>query len=241
MTLPYCGNPPLPSELLTRWNLGPGLLCALLLCAGGHVLLTRGAYRKSATCGWIVAALAFASPLCALSVSLFSARVGQHMILTLIAAPLIGIAIPRTPWRGSIWWSALAFTVALWVWHMPAPYEATFRSTLVYWAMHATLFGSAIWLWHDVLNHDSEETMRVLAAGTFVSIQMGLLGAILTLSSHAMFAWHYFTTQAWGLTPLADQQLGGTLMWVPGSLFFLASAMRSLLLLGGMLDRTVRP
>ena len=124
---------------------------------------------------------------------------------------------------------------------MPAPYDLTFHSTAAYWAMHVTLFGSAIWLWHDILRHDARDTLGVLAAGTFVSIQMGLLGAVLTLSSHAMFAWHYVTTQAWGLTPLADQQLGGTLMWVPGSLFFLASAMRSLLQLRGALDRPVLP
>ena len=37
--------------------------------------------------GWLVAAAAFTSPLCALSVSLFSARIAQHMILVLIAAP----------------------------------------------------------------------------------------------------------------------------------------------------------
>jgi putative membrane protein len=32
----------------------------------------------------------------------------------------------------------------------------------------------------------------------------------------------------WGLSPLQDQQLGGTLMWVPGLLLFLWVGVRSL-------------
>ena len=39
--------------------------------------------------GWLLLSLAFISPLCNLSVALFSARVAQHMAITLIAAPLI--------------------------------------------------------------------------------------------------------------------------------------------------------
>ncbi len=43
-----------------------------------------------------------------------------------------------------------------------------------------------------------------------------------------MFLRHLTTTQVWGLSPLRDQQLGGTLMWVPGIVLFLFAALRSL-------------
>ena len=237
-TIPYCGAPPLPGALLARWKGDPVLIAALALLAGLHVWRSAGPARREAALGWAIAALAFLSPLCALSVSLFSARVGQHMVLVLLAAPLIGKALPRGSWRASPWWSAAAFAAALWSWHMPAPYAATFRSDAVYWAMHLTLFGSAIWLWRDLLNHDPDQTLTVLAAGTAASMQMGFLGAILTLSSHPLFLWHLGLTSAWGLTPLEDQQLGGALMWVPGGVFFLAAAMRSLMLLR---SATARP
>lgn len=236
--IPYCGAPPIPDSLLQRWNGDPRLIAALLFVAVFHFLNSKGTARREAASGWAIAAFAFLSPLCALSVSLFSARVGQHMVLVLLAAPLIGKALPRGRWRGSLWWSVAAFAVALWVWHMPAPYAATFRSDSVYWAMHLTLFGSAIWLWRDLLNHEPDETLPVLAAGTVASMQMGFLGAILTLSSHPLFLWHLSLTGAWGLTPLQDQQLGGALMWVPGGVFFLAAAIRSLLLLGHTIDRS---
>lgn len=228
MAIPYCGAPPIPGALAGRWNLDPVLIAALLALSTFHVLSIPRRQRRMALIGWTVAAIALMSPLCALSVSLFSARVGQHMVLVLAAAPLIGQTLPRGRWQPSPWWSAAAFTAALWVWHMPAPYEATFRSTAVYWAMHATLFGSAVWLWHDLLNHPPEETLSTLGAGTAASMQMGLLGAVLSLSSHAFFPWHYGTTAAWGFSPVEDQQLGGAIMWVPSGVLFLWAAVRSL-------------
>src|SRR5215470_7508949 len=104
---PYCGLPPLPADLLHRFNLDPPLILALLACSLGHLLvLPRGRERVMATAGWTIVALAFISPLCALSVSLFSARVAQHMILILLAAPLIAGAGPgpqTDQTRGPLW------------------------------------------------------------------------------------------------------------------------------------------
>ncbi len=59
-------------------------------------------------------------------------------------------------------------------------------------------------------------------------MQMGLLGAVLTFAGHPLFLQHLTTAQVWGLSPLRDQQLGGTLMWVPGIVLFLFAALRSL-------------
>jgi putative membrane protein len=44
--------------------------------------------------GWTIAALALISPLCNLSVALFSARVGQHSGLSLVAAPRVALGRP---------------------------------------------------------------------------------------------------------------------------------------------------
>jgi putative membrane protein len=226
----------MPGALLDRWNSDPVLIAALIALAAFH-LWRVPERRAAASLGWAVAALAFLSPLCALSVSLFSARVGQHMILILVAAPLIGGALPRGGPRGLLWPSVAAFAVSLWLWHMPVPYDATLRSVPLYWAMHVSLFGSAIWLWRQLFGHRPEEGFAALAAGTVASVQMGLLGAVIALSGHPLFLWHLSLTGAWGLSPLADQQLGGILMWVPGCLFFLWAAMRSLVVLWAALEQ----
>ena len=240
LQLPYCGSPPAPGELLARFNLDPILIVGLLALAALHLARlrrTRPQLQLAGSMGWAVAAAALISPLCALSVSLFAARVGQHMILLLIAAPLIARAWPRTHARAALpggidwqlWTPAVTFFLALWFWHMPDPYDATFRSTSVYWSMHVTLFGSAILLWRALLHHDPEQTAEVIAIGALTSMHMSLLGAVLTFAGRPLFAWHILAmTSRWGLTPLQDQQLGGVFMWVPGMLLFAWLAVRAL-------------
>jgi len=223
--VPYCGLPPGPEELALRWNLDPVLMVALAGVLAVYLWRARRAPRAriAAFCGgWTVAAVALISPLCALSVALFSARIGQHMILTLVAAPLIALALPLER-RAHPLLAALTFTLLLWFWHAPAPYAATFASPVIYWLMHLTLIGSAIWLWAELL--DPRPAATRLAAAAISMIQMGFLGALLTLAPRALYAPHQLTTAAWGLTPLQDQQLGGALMWAPGGLVFLAVAL----------------
>jgi putative membrane protein len=228
----YCGAPPFPGELLYRFNLDPVLIAVLTLLTLAHCVLVPGRRAKwYALCGWLAAAAAFISPLCALSVSLFSARIAQHMILLLIAAPLIALAWPkplvqRSGWAA--WTTAATFFVALWFWHMPVPYDATFTSSFLYWLMHVTLFGSGIALWRELLHHRRSRTGEILLISTLSSMQMGLLGALLTLAARPLFLAHLSTTASWGYTPLQDQQLGGILMWVPGILLFLWVGLRAI-------------
>jgi putative membrane protein len=184
-----------------------------------------------------LAAAALVSPLCALSVSLFAARITQHMLLLLVAAPFIALALPNARVsRSRLGILTGIFFGALWFWHMPTPYDATFTSTALYWVMHVTLFGSAILLWRELLQHRPEDTGAVLFCGLLTSMQMSLLGALLTLAGHPQFSVHFATALLWGFTPLQDQQLGGTIMWVPGIALFLWAALRSLRRLWAMLE-----
>jgi len=244
--LPYCGSAPLPGDLLVRFNLDPIVILSLLLACGWQLWAIRscgvGARQRQlyTLAGWLTAAVAFLSPICALSVALFSARVAQHMILILAAAPLIAMGLPQSSSSRStwcLWLGAAAFFLGLWYWHMPIPYDSTFASVRIYWAMHVTLFGSAIILWRELLNHPPQWSGQVLAAGSLTFLHMGLLGAVLTLADRPLFLWHLTTTQAWGLSPLQDQQLGGSIMWVPAIALFLWTTLRSLSRLCVSLER----
>jgi putative membrane protein len=247
-TIPYCGGPPGPADLFSRWLLDPWLIAALVAAC---VLHTRagGSRRERAVAlaGWGITAAALISPLCALSVSLFSARVTQHMILILVAAPLIAWALPPRRNRAApaaaagpalMGLASGAFAASLWLWHLPGPYDATFTSTWLYWAMHGTLFGSAVLLWRTLIHAADRLSLLALLAGGFSAIQMGLLGALLTLASEPLFAVHAVTTRAWGLTQLGDQQLGGLIMWVPGGLGFLWAGLLSVWQLLGLRERS---
>ncbi|MBS3651845.1 cytochrome c oxidase assembly protein [Pseudaminobacter sp. 19-2017] len=210
----YCGPAPLPADIWLRWNLDPVLLLALCL-------LTLAVGRNRAG-GLAVAvlALAFVSPLCALSAALFSARVVHHILLVAVAAPLLALAWPgRSPRSPAA--PFLVSTGVLWAWHWPPAYDLALSNVVAYWAMQATLLGSAFAFWQAVLH-------RGQAAGTSLLwvlggyMQMALLGALLTFAPKVLYAIHAVAPVDWGFTPLGDQQLGGLIMWVPAGLPFVA-------------------
>jgi putative membrane protein len=250
--LPYCGSPPVPEELWSRWRLDPVVIAFLVLAWALYVFAYWRTTRASSSAsirrhqflmgnaGWVMATLALVSPLCALSVSLFAARAAQHVILTVIAAPLVVLGRPlrciacafgvgrnrksterqRTPINIG---AALLFAVVVWFWHMPGPYAATFSSVAIYWTMHLSMFATAVWLWACLLTHG--ELISQLFASIVSAIQMGFLGAVITLSPRAFYSPHFLPTDAWGLSPLQDQQLGGAIMWVVGCTAFFVVTM----------------
>src|SRR5690606_34641883 len=97
--IPFCGLPPVPAGLWQRWVLDPVLLAALFALLAWGLLRSRGrrmtpARRNCFLLGWGVLTVALVSPLCALSVALFSARATQHMLLLVVAAPLLALGMP---------------------------------------------------------------------------------------------------------------------------------------------------
>jgi putative membrane protein len=204
---------------MARWNGDPALLAVLfgLLI----VALRRRDTGRSFYWGWAVLVLLFVSPLCALTSSLFAARTVHHLLLTAIAAPLL-VAGWRPRFGGSAPLWALLHALIFWFWHAPSAYSAALSSDLVYWMMQASLLGSAIGLWASLRRSSAPLAVAVLLA---TMVQMGLLGALLTLAAAPVYQPHFVTTAAWGLSPIEDQQIAGLLMWVPGAGLYLAAAL----------------
>jgi putative membrane protein len=217
--VPFCGTPPLPSELISRWTFDPVLLAGLAIALALVIRLTSGSARRQALGGWALVAILFVSPLCAASMALFSARVGQHLLLTLVAAPLLATMLRRAPPPA---FSAAVFAALFWLWHVPGPYALTLQSDLVYWAMHLSLLGAAVTLWASF--RQSVETMpfATILSAAATSAQMTLLSVLLISSTRLWHPWHALTTGPFGMTALGDQVLAGALMWVAGGLIFSA-------------------
>lgn len=210
----YCGPAPSGAEVIwTRWNLDPALLVGFALLA---VALRR---QGLALAGVAVLAVAFVSPLCAMSAALFSARVVHHVLLVAVAAPLLATAVAGRV-RLSPILPFVASTVVLWLWHLPQAYDLALGNMAVYWLMQASLIGTATLFWASVLNPALPPGPGLMATlGGYV--QMALLGALLTFAPDSLYAIHLTAPMAFGLTSLADQQLGGLIMWVPAGLPFL--------------------
>lgn len=222
----YCGPPPAPAGLWAQWNLDPILLAVMGLCALGYLgRAAASSGHKAAFFGGLgVLLVAFVSPLCALSTSLFSARIAHHMLMVAAAAPLLALSLPRKVPAGWLTGAGLVHMVVLWVWHAPRVYEWALGGTASYWLMELSLLTSAMAFWSAVWARKTEPP-AVIVALILTMAQMGLLAALITFAQAPLYGPHLLTTTAWGLTPLEDQQLAGLIMWAPGALPYFAAVL----------------
>ncbi len=229
--LPYCGPAVTPSNWLMSWNLDPILLLALLFWSALFLRMRTSSNapdRRARSNAGIAAALAmvalYVTPFCPLGSTFFAARVVHHMLLVLLVAPLVAVALAPLLARvsGSLaLWTALA-TVVFWFWHAPQAYAWALSSDAIFWAMQLTILASAALFWERVR---SAEPVYALSALLVATVQMGLLGALITFAATPLYAPHVQTVQAWGWTPMQDQQYAGILMWAPGCFGYLFAAM----------------
>lgn len=218
---PYCGPGPSPAEWLARWNLEPVLIAFLAIGLGLVVWRTSGARRTAGVAAILILAVVFVSPLCALSSALFAARTVHHVLLVAVAAPLIAMALPG-PKVGLLALATAAQAAVFWAWHVPAAYGWALSNDAAYWLMQLSLLGTAVWFWTAVRRASAP---GAVAALLLAMVTMGLLGALLTFTGQPVYAPHFLTTAAWGLTPLEDQQAAGLIMWAPAAAVYLAAAL----------------
>ncbi len=211
---PYCGSAPTPADVLWAWNGDLWLIAVfgVLSGLGGWHLGAAERARQGAFAVAVVAAVvAFISPLCALTVALFSARSLHHLVVMSVLAPALALAIPllRVPVAASF----LALSAALWLWHVPAVYSSAWDSASIYWMMQLALLLPS-WAFWSMVAH-GRTTGAVIWLIPLVG-QMGLLGALLTFAGRPFYLEHLATSERFGRTALQDQQLAGLVMWVPG-------------------------
>jgi putative membrane protein len=221
--VPYCGEAPGPDAWMDRWNLDPVLLAALGLLA---IWTWHMDARQRRPLRWATgtAAFLYISPLCAMSSAFFTVRVVHHLLLVLAVAPLLaqGLTPGLRRMPAPLWTCTALATGMFWAWHAPALYAVALSSDAVYWLLQLALLASATAFWLAVQRAAPAVAMAAILA-TMVS--MGLLGALIAFASTALYEPHVASTLAWGMSPLADQQLAGVLMWAPGSTAYLIAAM----------------
>ncbi|HWH34611.1 MAG TPA: cytochrome c oxidase assembly protein [Acidimicrobiales bacterium] len=259
--LASAGPPLSPAQLWSAWNLDPVLLAGL---GGTAALYTRGRHlgaraafdRWRAWCfaGALVAiGGALVSPLDALSGALASAHMVQHVILVLVAAPLLALARPvatlrrsvprplrragarwhrrlglgrrrRPAWRDPVvvW---LAHVAVLWAWHAAVLYQAAVDHQLLHIGEHASFLVTGVLFWSVVAGarriSDGYAALLVFT----MALQSVFLSALLTFARSPWYPVYADTAGAWGLDPLADQQLAGAIMWVPAGFVYLGAAL----------------
>lgn len=156
----------------------------------------------------------------------FPAHMIQHMILVLVAGPLIAgshIVDPRGRFLRSVLVVGIAHAGALWVWHLPAAYDAAMESAPLHMLEHASFLVSAVLFWIVVLDKAIHRFKRLfLVFGTM--LQSGALGALIVFASAPLYEWHEENTPAGPLgssMAVSEQQTAGAIMWVPPGFVYL--------------------
>ena len=203
--------------------------------------------------GWTFLTLSLVSPLHPIGEVLFSAHMAQHESLMLLAAPLLVLSRPLVPmlwglpieWRrwlgqGSkrpgiqVVWRALTrpFTAwwihaaALWLWHAPSLFQATLDNEWIHSAQHLSFLGSALLFWWSLFYAQGRASYGASVLYIFTTaVHTSILGALLTFARTVWYPAYSLTTQAWHLTPLEDQQIGGLIMWIPAGFVYVVAGL----------------
>lgn len=220
-----------PRDIWQLWTFEPGVLACLAL---GILWYARGVARQrhastdvssaiwlragAGVAGLFTIAVALVSPLNALGMALFSAHMVQHLLLVLVAAPLLVfaelsqpalLALPRE-WRTGLraWWArdgamqtiACAFTApaAAWLmhlgtllfWHVPAPYGWAIRSDAVHAVEHVSFLATAVLFWWIAFQPSGRRRLGYGAGVLYVTSAGVVMGGLGAILTFAPSPWY---------------------------------------------------
>ena len=257
-----------PSELWSAWHWDPWIYVPLLISGGLYALGVRNLWGAAGEGhgvrrvevgafmgGLWVLAMSLLSPIHAVGGVLFSLHMVQHVLMLVVAAPLlllgrplvvflwalplplrkgVGRMLARSPARltlGTLGRPAVAWVLyagIVWVWHLPTLYQAALRSEWVHALQHGTFVLVALVFWWAALEFGRRRSEGYGLGVLYfftTALHGSAFGALLTFAREAWYPFYEGRTAAWGLTPLQDQQFGGLVMWVPAGLVYLAAAL----------------
>ena len=220
--------------------------------------------------GLVVVALALMSAIDGFSALLFFMHMIQHLLLIMVAAPLImlgnpfpfiiwgmprgrqiGQALfrPQAPFRrlvsrltspGIVW---MIFVAVLLGWHDPGAYGAALRSDLVHDLEHLSDYLAALLFWWHILQA-GPRIHRPLSPGARIAYTLSIVpanmatGIVISFASSPIYEFYTTVPRVWGMSALQDQQLGGTIMWIPGSMMYMLAG---IILIGRLLQGSEPP
>jgi putative membrane protein len=256
-----------PVDVWPAWRVDPLPLISVALPAWIYWRgLGRGPVRHRSSEQWrtwcfvgsmATITVALASPLDALSEVLASAHMVQHLLLVLVAAPLLALSAPAaillrgtpaalvragTRARRALRLRALRIrnpvtawvlhVATLWFWHAAVPYGAALKSPFVHAVEHTTFLVTAFVFWRSVIGAP-RSAFSSRGGGILLvfamAMQTVLLSALLTFAPTAWYVEYRAAAARLGFDPLADQHLAGLIMWIPAGLVYLAVALALLL------------
>jgi cytochrome c oxidase assembly factor CtaG len=233
------------------------MLALSLLAYGTGAFRMSPGQRRAIAPAWRIACYggavvtlcaALFSPLDALADHSFAWHMVQHLLLMLVAAPLLALAnthlvslftFPLRPRRSigkvvasapgvkgaasgrlSPFFAATLFVAGLWLWHAPRLYNAALADPGLHTLEHLTFLISSAVYWRMVTGAGDRrlDPPTAIVLTMVVGLQANLLAALILLAPRPAYS-------AYAANALIDQQIAGMLMLVPASIVFLIVTM----------------
>jgi cytochrome c oxidase assembly factor CtaG len=185
--------------------------------------------------GAVAVLITILPPLSIISAQLFAAHMLQHLLLIVVAAPLLVASgvfddlqrfalVQRLTQPVTAW---LTFVGIFLLWHWPTAFQwaALHEATILF--EHASILFGAILFWSVALSARGQAWLSYGARALFVmtaAVATDLPGVIMVFAPRALCVMPGENAPAFGITPLEDQQIAGLLMWVPANLIFFGIA-----------------
>lgn len=160
----------------------------------------------------------------------FTLHMAMHMTVVAVAAPLLAFSLferagslPLVCAPGTAVLASVVEFVVVWAWHAPALHAAARHSAGMLALEQGSFLAAGLLLWASATAGGDGRARQRTAVGVIAllatAMHMTLLGTLLALSPRPLYAAHQ--AAAFGLTPLEDQHLGGTVMLVVGGAAYL--------------------
>ena len=176
--------------------------------------------------GWI----AVASPVAHLDHHMLTAHMVQHLLLMVVAAPLILLGARselhmRWHLHPAFCWLAGSLTVI--IWHVPIVFELALRFPYWHALEHASFFIAGTLFWWPIVHPGFATRPWSRPLYLFVAtLPCDALSAFLSFCGHVVYR-PYLSGHGgmFGLSPLEDQALAGALMWFTVTFAYLIPAL----------------
>ena len=118
--------------------------------------------------------------------------------------------------------TTVLFLSILFIWQVPGAHNAALRNPALHEFMHFTMLSSGFLFWWLVVDPKPHRSpmhygLRVLYLGLIV-IPNTMLGAAITFTDHVIYSAYAEVEQPYNISLMTDQQIGGTVLWVPGDM-----------------------
>lgn len=168
---------------------------------------------------------------------LASAHMLQHVLLMLVAAPLLLAGIPAWVWQALLrvrgvlpvarvlthWLMALAvFNAVMLLVHLPSAVDLQLQEWWFHLFAHTSLVVAGLVMWWPVLSTVPElpRLAYPMQMGYLFlqSLVPAVMASFITFSDRVVYQAYAEAPRIWGISPLADQQIAGGIMKLLGTI-----------------------